>query len=65
MTRTGGPEIETESPSVPYERPWLFGFLIVPVAMIALGLVGGALTFLLRYEGLTFFRGQNSSHIYE
>ncbi|MGH9562139.1 MAG: MFS transporter, partial [Terracidiphilus sp.] len=35
-----------------HERPWLFGFLIAPDAVISLGLVGGALTFLLRNEGV-------------
>lgn len=34
------------------ERPWLFAFLIAPDAVISLGLVGGALTFLLRNEGV-------------
>jgi PAT family beta-lactamase induction signal transducer AmpG len=53
MMRSGGPEIETESPSVPRERPWLFGLLIAPEAVISLGLLGGALGFLLRNEGVT------------
>jgi PAT family beta-lactamase induction signal transducer AmpG len=53
MTPTGGPEIETESPSIARDRPWLFAFLIAPDAVISLGLVGGALTFLLRNEGVT------------
>jgi MFS transporter, PAT family, beta-lactamase induction signal transducer AmpG len=35
-----------------HERPWLFGFLIAPDAVISVGLVGGALTFLLRNEGV-------------
>lgn len=35
-----------------HERPWLFAFLIAPDAVISLGLVGGALTFLLRNEGV-------------
>lgn len=34
------------------ERPWLFSLLIAPDAVISLGLVGGALTFLLRNEGV-------------
>jgi PAT family beta-lactamase induction signal transducer AmpG len=53
IPRTGGPEIETESPSPPRERPWLFTFLIAPDAVISLGLASGALTFLLRNEGVT------------
>ncbi len=43
---------ERESHSEVHERPWLFGFLIAPDAVISLGLVGGALTFLLRNEGV-------------
>jgi len=34
------------------ERPWLFAFLIAPAAVIAIGLVDGALSFLLRREGI-------------
>lgn len=34
------------------DRPWLFGCLIAPDAVISLGLVSGALTFLLRNEGV-------------
>jgi PAT family beta-lactamase induction signal transducer AmpG len=53
MTRPGGPEIEAESPSVSRERPWLIAFLIAPDAVVSLGLASGALTFLLRNEGVT------------
>lgn len=41
-----------DAASSSHERPWLFGFLIAPDAVISLGLVGGALTFLLRNEGV-------------
>ncbi len=34
------------------ERPWLFAFLIAPTAVIDVGLVNGALAFLLRREGV-------------
>jgi PAT family beta-lactamase induction signal transducer AmpG len=34
------------------ERPWLFNFLIAPGAVIAIGLVNGALSYLLRREGV-------------
>ena len=34
------------------ERPWHYAFLIAPDAVISLGLVGGALSFLLRNEGV-------------
>lgn len=49
---SGGPKIDPESPSPPRERPWLFAFLIAPDAVISLGLASGALTFLLRNEGV-------------
>lgn len=39
-------------PSRPAERPWLFAFLIAPEAVVALGLVDGAFSFLLRNEGV-------------
>lgn len=47
------PEVEIQSPAVPHERPWLLAFLIAPDAVISLGLASGALTFLLRNEGVT------------
>ena len=34
------------------ERPWLFNFLIAPEAVISIGLIDGALSFLLRNEGV-------------
>lgn len=45
-------EVETQSPARPHERPWLFSLLIAPDAVISIGLVSGALTFLLRNEGV-------------
>ncbi len=39
------------------ERPWLFAFLIAPTAIIDVGLVTGALSFLLRREGIDPARG--------
>jgi PAT family beta-lactamase induction signal transducer AmpG len=47
------PEVETQSPAARHERPWLVAFLIAPDAVISLGLASGALTFLLRNEGVT------------
>jgi hypothetical protein len=44
--------VEDPSHPVPHERPWLFAFLIAPDAVISLGLVSGALTYLLRNEGV-------------
>jgi MFS transporter, PAT family, beta-lactamase induction signal transducer AmpG len=39
-------------PTTPPERPWLFGFLIAPVAVISNGVIGGALAYLLRSQGV-------------
>ncbi|HWA96318.1 MAG TPA: hypothetical protein VG844_17100 [Terracidiphilus sp.] len=39
------------------ERPWLFALLIAPTAIIDVGLVTGALSFLLRREGIDPARG--------
>jgi PAT family beta-lactamase induction signal transducer AmpG len=41
----------------PTERPWLFNFLIAPMAVMSIGLVGGALSYLLRREGVDPARG--------
>lgn len=46
----------SEPPSSPRERPWLFTFLIAPEAVVAIGLVDGALSFLLRNEGVNAAR---------
>lgn len=43
---------QSEIPHSSHERPWLFTFLIAPAAVFALGLVDGALSFLLRREGV-------------
>jgi MFS transporter, PAT family, beta-lactamase induction signal transducer AmpG len=43
---------QRDSSSVSHERPWLFNFLIAPDAVISLGLINGALSFLLRDEGV-------------
>jgi MFS family permease len=40
------------APRAARERPWLFAFLIAPTAVIAIGLVNGALSYLLRREGI-------------
>jgi MFS family permease len=45
-------EVESRSPAMPRERPWLFNFLIAPDAVISIGLVGGALSYLLRNQGV-------------
>jgi PAT family beta-lactamase induction signal transducer AmpG len=38
--------------AAPQERPWVFGLLIAPVAVLANGLIGGALSFLLLKQGV-------------
>ena len=52
MRPAGSTETATQSPALPRERPWLFSLLIAPEAVIAIGLVGGALGYLLRNEGV-------------
>lgn len=52
-----------ETPPAVHERPWLFAFLIAPDAVISLGLVGGALTFLLRNEGVDPARAASISSL--
>jgi len=44
--------VESQSPSSVRERPWLFGLLIAPEAIFAIGLVNGGLSFLLRNQGV-------------
>ena len=39
MSTAARPEVETQSPATPHDRPWLFAFLITPEAVIALGLL--------------------------
>ena len=43
--------------AVAKERPWLLAFLIAPAAVIAIGLVDGALSYLLRKQGIDPARG--------
>jgi PAT family beta-lactamase induction signal transducer AmpG len=43
---------ESGPPSAPRERSWIFSFLIAPDAVIAVGLINGALSYLLRDEGV-------------
>ncbi len=51
------PAASPQAPAVARERPWLFAFLIAPTAVIAIGLVNGALSYLLRREGINPARG--------
>jgi PAT family beta-lactamase induction signal transducer AmpG len=38
--------------TTPKERPWLFGLLIAPMAVLSNGLISGALSYLLRRQGV-------------
>jgi hypothetical protein len=40
------------SGKMPSERPWVFGFLIAPIAVLSNGVIGGALSYLLRQQGV-------------
>jgi PAT family beta-lactamase induction signal transducer AmpG len=52
------PEVaDRETPSDLHERPWLFNFLIAPMAVMSIGLNGGALSYLFRREGVDPARG--------
>ena len=46
------PDPDAQSVPPTRDRPWLYAFLIAPDAVISIGLVSGALTFLLRNEGV-------------
>jgi MFS transporter, PAT family, beta-lactamase induction signal transducer AmpG len=46
------PEADPQPVPPARDRPWLFAFLITPEAVISLGLVSGALTYLLRDQGV-------------
>ena len=52
MQPTEPAQLVRDTPSGVHERPWLFNFLIAPAAVIAIGLVDGALSYLLRNEGV-------------
>jgi MFS transporter, PAT family, beta-lactamase induction signal transducer AmpG len=47
------PEADSQSTPPARDRPWLFAFLITPEAVISLGLLSGALTYLLRDQGVS------------
>jgi len=45
-------------PAAPSERPWLFGLLIAPMAVLSNGIIGGGgLSYLLRGQGVGMARG--------
>lgn len=45
-------DLEVHSASAPRERPWLFNFLSAPDAVLTIGLINGALSYLLRNQGV-------------
>jgi MFS family permease len=51
LEQVAGPQTPTRK-----ERPWLFGFLIAPNAVLANGLIAGALSYLLRQQGVSIGR---------
>jgi PAT family beta-lactamase induction signal transducer AmpG len=52
MQPAEGALAESGTPFAPRERSWLFSFLIAPDAVIAVGLIDGGLSYLLRDEGV-------------
>jgi MFS transporter, PAT family, beta-lactamase induction signal transducer AmpG len=42
--------------SLPKERPWIFGLLIAPMAVISNGVISGVLSYLLRQQGVPIGR---------
>src|SRR3981081_539955 len=44
------------NPTTPKERPWLFGLLIAPNAVLAYGIISGVLSYLLRRQGVPIGR---------
>jgi MFS transporter, PAT family, beta-lactamase induction signal transducer AmpG len=50
-------EIPGAAPSPHHERPWLFAFLIAPMAVLSNGIIGGVLSYLLRNQGVGPARG--------
>jgi|GEM_PF-637818 len=57
MQPASSEDAERDAFLTPQERPWLFNFLIAPMAVMSIGLVGGALSYLLRREGVDPARG--------
>ncbi|MGB7264235.1 MAG: MFS transporter [Terracidiphilus sp.] len=52
MQPTAFAQVGSETQTPPHERPWLFAFLIAPMAVLEVGFVTGALSYLLRTEGV-------------
>ena len=52
MQPASGVRADSETNNTTEERPWLFNFLIAPMAVMSIGLVDGALSYLFRREGV-------------
>jgi PAT family beta-lactamase induction signal transducer AmpG len=52
MLPASGIRADSDPNHTEQERPWLFNFLIAPMAVMSIGLVGGALSYLFRREGV-------------
>ena len=57
LEHVAGPDLSTTK-----ERPWLFGVLIAPVAVFSNGLISGALSYLLRRQGVSIGRSSQILH---
>ena len=57
MQRREPRNIANSIPAAPSERPWLFGLLIAPMAVLSNGIIGGALSYLFRKHGVGMIRG--------
>lgn len=53
MPPTDSAQAGSEGPPRAHDRPWLFGLLVAPVAVVANGIVGGALAYLMRSQGIS------------
>jgi len=45
------------NPSATGERPWVFAFLIIPMAVLSNGVIGGGLSYLFTRQGIDMARG--------
>jgi len=53
MPPANSAQVGSEVPPGAHERPWLFGLLVAPVAVVSNGIVGGALAYLMRSQGIS------------
>ena len=52
MSLAESPATVPEVPAATAERPWVFGFIIAPMAVLSNGVIGGALFYLLLKQGV-------------